>query len=75
MASKASKWGLKIWALADSNSNYLYNWKLYEGKEGNKTAKHLAMNVVLNLVKDLNNRGHRLTTDNYYTSVNLAIEL
>ena len=42
IANKSISWGLKVFALADSVTNYIYNWKLYEGKEGNTVTRDLA---------------------------------
>ena len=32
MPKKPTKWGMKAFVLADSNTGYVYNWKLYTGK-------------------------------------------
>lgn len=32
MPKKPTKWGMKAYVLADSNTGYIYNWKLYTGK-------------------------------------------
>ena len=41
---------MKAWVLVDSTNHYVYNWKLYTGKEGVNSGKGLAYRVVLNLV-------------------------
>ena len=72
---KASKWGFKAFILAEARSGYVYDWILYEGKQGPTPKKNLAANIVTQLVRGLENKGHRLYTDNYYTSVDLALSL
>ena len=32
MPKKPTKWGLKAWALADSENGYIWNFKVYTGK-------------------------------------------
>ena len=47
MPKKLTKWGMKAWVLADSTNGYVYNWKLYTGKETHNTVeKGLAHRVV-----------------------------
>ena len=31
MPKKPTKWGMKVYVLADSNKGYTYNWRLYTG--------------------------------------------
>ena len=33
LPKKPHKWGMKAWVLAESTSGYMWNWKLYLGKE------------------------------------------
>ena len=41
MHKKPTKWGMKAWVLADSTNGYVYNWKLYTGKETNNTVENV----------------------------------
>ena len=62
-AQKPTKWGFKVWVLADSTNGYLYNWKLYTGKETNKSmGKGLA-------------HTYEVYVDNFYTSPALFTDL
>ena len=36
MPKKPKKWGMKAWALADSKTGYIWNWKLYTGKDDDR---------------------------------------
>jgi len=69
------KWGMKAWALADSKMGYIYNWKLYCGKEEEAGSEPLGERVVIDLLKGLENRGYHVYFDNFYTSPALCKHL
>ena len=77
MPKKPHKWGLKAWVLADSTNGYCWNWKLYTGKEGDRTQHGLAHAVVMDLVNhhDLAQMGYIVFTDNFYSSPALFKDL
>jgi hypothetical protein len=83
MPNKPQKWGLKIWCLADAVSKYVYNFSVYCGKiiTGNTAEMAprihggLAHNVVMGLMEGLENKGHVVVVDNYFSSVGLFEEL
>ena len=68
MPKKPKKWGMKAWVLADSKTAYTWGWDLYSGKEQNTSPDSLATRVVLRLVEGLQNMGHHVYFDNFYTS-------
>lgn len=72
MPKKPQKWGMKAWVLADSANGYIWNWKLYTGKEESVPASDLGLahRVVLDLLDDdrLKSKGYRVFTDNFYSS-------
>ena len=72
---KPVKWGFKAFILADAKESYVYNWRLYTGKEGGQRCTGLAQKVVLELVEGLQYKGHVIYVDNYYTSLPLIKEL
>ena len=76
--NKPNPWGLKIYALSGSKSGYMHNILLYAGKQTPllqlPTHSHTTK-VVLTLVDYLQDKGHDLYTDRFYTSVELADEL
>lgn len=74
MKSKPAKYGLKIWVLADSNTAYCKNLQVYTGKENGKPEKNQGKRVVHDLVGILG-KGYGITTDNFFTSLELAEEL
>lgn len=67
---KPTKWGMKLWVLADSFSGFTCNFEIYLGKK-EKSAFGLAYDVVTNLCKHLFHQGYKLFVDNFYSSVHL----
>lgn len=74
MKSKPDKYGLKIWAAADSENAYTLNMQPYLGKVNNVREKNQGERVVLDLVGSLGS-GYGITTDNFFTSLPLADKL
>jgi hypothetical protein len=102
MQCKLVRFGLKVWAVANALSKYLWNFKVYCGKTGNlyddeeqdsssdsglpcseeehvprsgKGEGRQAMGVVTNHLQELDDRGHIVTKDNFFTFVPLFIDL
>jgi len=73
--SKRHRFGMKVWALCDASSGYIYNFNFYVGKEDESSSKNLSEKVVLNLLKDLNSSNHKIYMDAYFTSVPLFDKL
>lgn len=75
MRDKPTKWGFKIWAIACSKTAYIYAFDIYLGK----TEKRSITEIVLDLVKTLPNVKNKvpwhLFCDNYFTSIQLGLEL
>ena len=67
---KPTKWGIKLWALADSSNGYTCDLNVYVGKDaGRNVSGHgLGYDVVIN-------QGYRLFIDNFYTSMQLLQDL
>lgn len=75
---KTTRFGLKLWILADSITDYTYAFFVYLGKkrtELNYRTKGLAHNAVMELSKKLVNQGYRIYTDSFYTTQHLATDL
>ena len=70
LPKKPHKWGLKAWVLADSTNGYCWGWKLYTGKEGDRSEHGLPHKAVMDLVGDqrLEQKGYIVLTDNFYSS-------
>ena len=77
LPKKPHKWGMKAWVLADAGNGYTWNWKLYTGKDGNRTETGLAHQVVLDMVNDvrLQAKGYVIVMDNFYSSPSLFHDL
>lgn len=75
--NKPTKWGIKLWVLADSANGYTWDFDVYAGKNANQqvSANGLGYDVVMRLVQPLVNQGYHLYFDNFYTSVKLVKDL
>ena len=73
---KPTKWGMKLWVLADSSTGYTYNFDVYLGKNNEPNSQYgLAYTVVFKLIKGLCEQGYHLFFDNFYTGVKLMMDL
>ena len=73
MALKPDKFGLKFWVMTDCETKYVCNAMPYLGRDPtNQVSQNVPRNVVLKLANPYLNRGHEITTDNFFTSVKLA---
>lgn len=78
LPSKSSiKWGIKIWSLCDSDTGYLLRFSVYTGWEVQEECKDegIAERTVKSLLWGLENRGHIVYIDNFYSNVKLFLEL
>ena len=76
MPSKPDKFGMKFWLAVDVNSKYLVNGFSYLGKDETRPAGvRLADDVVIRLMEPFLGKGRNVTTDNFFTSLNLAQQL
>ena len=74
MAQKPAKYGLKIYALCDSQTFYTYNMQVYCGTQppGPYVTSNKPYDIVKNLIKPLKLTNRNVTTDNYFSSYSLA---
>ena len=74
---KPTKWGIKLWVLADSLNACVIDFDIYIGKaSGRQVSEHgLAYDVVMKLINPFFNQGYHLFIDNFYTSITLAKHL
>ncbi|GFW87146.1 piggyBac transposable element-derived protein 4 [Trichonephila clavipes] len=76
MPLKRSRFGIKSYMLCESKSGYVWSLIIYTGKGTlfDEKYKHMCMSsqVVMTLMEPLLNKGHCLTTDNFYSSPELA---
>lgn len=67
---KPTKWGFKLWTLADSLLGYVLHYDVYAGKKDSVNGDCLlGEQVVLNLCKPYFNMFYWIFFDNFYTSV------
>ena len=74
---KPTKWGIKLWVLADSCNGYTVDFDVYTGKAAGRNVSDngIGYDVVMKLITPFLNQGYRLFFDNFYTSVNLVKHL
>ena len=74
--SKPGKYGLKIFWCCDSMTAYPLNGEVYLGRQSETATTSNSMSRITNLVRRLIesriNSGRTITTNNYFTSVELA---
>ena len=78
MPNKPDKFGMKFWILTEVSSKYVCNILLYLGalEKEQRNGRPLSEDVVMRLTRNLDrNGGYNITTDNFFTSVHLAVLL
>jgi len=74
MPNKPYKFGIKFWILAEVKSKYCLNIKPYLGKDEQRVDS-LGTHTVMKLMEPYLGRGYNVTTDNFFTSQDLALKL
>ncbi|XDV34811.1 hypothetical protein PO909_004929 [Leuciscus waleckii] len=76
MKAKPTKWGFKLFVLADSSNGYTVDFSVYTGKNTNATGHGLPYDTVMSLVdKKFFGSGYHVYMDNFYTSPKLLKDL
>ena len=72
MKDKPTKWGIKVFVLADSRNGYTVRLQIYAGKNSSLSSGDLGLcsRVVLELLDGLEEQCPTVYMDNYYTSLN-----
>ncbi|XP_035262865.1 nascent polypeptide-associated complex subunit alpha, muscle-specific form-like [Anguilla anguilla] len=72
MKDKPTKWGFKLFVLADSKSGYTCDFSVYQGKAFTPSGNGLSYDAVVNLLRvPFLGTGYHLFVDNFYTSTAL----
>ena len=77
MKDKPTKWGIKVFVLADARNGYTVRLRIYGGKNSNLATNDsgLCSRVVLELLNGLENNCPKVYMDNYYISPELFLAL
>ena len=77
MKDKPTKWGLKLWVLADSDNGYTIDFNVYIAKAaaGETSDEGLGYDVMMKLMQPYLGQGYHLYLDNFYTSNKLVSDL
>ena len=75
ISNKPSKYGIKVYVLAGSKTFYSVSSKVYMGADTHAPGLPVPTQAVLDLVSSVSGTNRNITTDNYYTSIPLAMEL
>ena len=75
--SKPNKYGIKIYALVDAKMYYLHHLEIYAGKQpdGPYSLSNKPADVVRRLTAPISASGRNITTDNWFTDIDLVQEL
>lgn len=68
---KVTKWGYKLWVVADSRTGYTLQFVVYTGKRETPGPHGLAFDVVTKLCTEYLDQGYKIYMDNFYTSTKL----
>jgi len=79
---KPTTWGIKIWSLASTQKQYVYDFNMYTSSmkcivhtTNKERGAKIGYEVVMLLMHGLHGRGHVLVTNCYFTSMKLTINL
>ncbi|KTG35826.1 hypothetical protein cypCar_00003561 [Cyprinus carpio] len=76
MKAKPTKWGFKLFVLADSSNGYTVDFSVYTGKNKAATGNGLPYDTVMSLLdKKVLGSGYHVYMDNFYTSPKLLSDM
>ncbi len=77
MKNKPTKWGIKLWVLAESSNGYTVHFNVYIGKSQHEepSTHGLGYDVVMKLVNPYLGQGYHVFFDIFFTSPKLVQDL
>ncbi|XP_063757603.1 piggyBac transposable element-derived protein 4-like [Eleginops maclovinus] len=72
---KPTKWGIKVWVMAESSTGYVSNFQVYTGRKAGGSEKGLAHRVVMDLARPYFGSHLSIYMDNFYSGVPLFEDL
>ncbi|KAF4527436.1 hypothetical protein B566_EDAN016066 [Ephemera danica] len=75
MKDKPGKYGVIFRMLTDAYTRYVTSIEVYAGKDERPAEERSPSAVVVRLIDPINNSGRNVTTDRFYTSIDLAEKL
>ena len=75
MPKKPVKRGIKVWMRAEALNGYVSAFEVYTGKKGDSVEHGLGAKVVKILTEDLHNTYRHVYFDNFFSSVDLLLDL
>lgn len=75
MPAKPTKWGIKVWALCESQTGYTLDFDVYTGKKDGARELGLGFLVVRDLMRPYWGRWHKVYFDNFFSSSKLFVNL
>jgi hypothetical protein len=75
MPLKPVKRGIKVWAMSDAVNGYVSEFQVYTGKKKDSVERNLGSSVVKTLTQPYYNTYRHLYFDNFFSSIQLLLDL
>jgi hypothetical protein len=75
LPAKPTKWGFKVWTLAESHTGYVSRIQVYTGRRAEPSANGLGYDVVMHLTEPYQMQGRHIYFDNFFSSPKLLEDL
>lgn len=69
------KWGIKVWVMAESKTGYVTNFQVYTGAIQGQVEKNLSHRIVTDLAAPYYGSNLTVFMDNFYTGMDLMLDL
>ena len=75
MPQKPNRYGFKAFVLSEASTGYMCNLIMNEGRLKGNTEESFTKRIVLEILKEYQDKGYRVYMDRYYTSAELFMEM